>query len=343
MTMKPRRVGILYLFNNPIHRTLALTLQAEIEKLKDNYSPALFPVERKEESVLQRVTSQGALDCDLLVLVGSLIFETVHEFYKTSGERSSIFVGLGKPERFEFVKRHPFPGGQISGVTMEFGSLTRYAEEIAKFYPYISRLILPYEPYKLEGLVAKRAQATAEYLRNNNFTVYDIPVSTPQEAAKAIDKHMDKIDGIVFMECCVTEAIVEVTAATAWKNEKLLFISQGEDGLRVGAAVSFGVQITIYISHVLGMIRKYFERYVPIGRQPVTILPDTRCCMVNKMMLRQISDGETILKKLAKDPAFEIRHEWPTEFKGGLWLNERTCYNPDGGMGDEEDSDEQTG
>lgn len=335
MNMKKRRVGIVCVHANPFHETIIVPLQREIRLLGPTYTPVLITVKRTEEDFIKQISYINAnARCDLFVLIGMSITETFCRLYLDRAGIPCLFVAIPTPGKLTFLK--PFlrslekPGGLISGVTSE-GNPARYAQDIIKFYPRISRIVLPYYPDGLAGIVGKNALAITEQLRNAGMTIYAKPISTTHEAAAEIDAHMNDVDGILFMEGCPANDIAEETAIAAWKNRKIFFSSYGLVGIGVGATVSFGADDAIYAAPLAEKIRLYFEEHIPIGGQPVTILPDMRHCMVNEAMFCQIRYVDDLLDKLHKDASIEFFHEWPTKFNPRVGVDDSMCYDPSTG------------
>jgi len=341
--MKKRRIGAIYCQGNPTHEIIMIALHREVRLLGPDYILVVMPTKKgDEDSVVKELNSAGGVaSCEMLVPIGMFITEIVCRLYGNGFGIPICFVAVPRPNEQPFLQ--PFihslerPGGLVSGVTAE-GNLSRYAYDIAKFYPLVSRIILPYCPSRLGGIVGETALAIAEHLRKIGMIVHAEPISTPQEAAAKIDAHMSDIDGIIFMEGCLTNDIAAETAVIAWQNEKVFFVSQVA-GIELGAAVSFGADCAVYAAPLAEKIRLYFEEHVPMGRQPIIILPDTRHCMVNRTMLCQVRHVDHLFDEFLKDNTIEVIREWPTGFKPDLGVDDSMCYDPTtGGWSEKEES-----
>lgn len=311
--VKKCKVAIFFCQQHAVHADLALEIfrHLQVPSKYGLYEPALVHTGPSEVDFRYNVAIVEQRDFDVFVVLGELFSVILNRLYRSNKRFETVFVGVTDPVHCGLVQSLELPGGPMTGVSIAIDSATAFAEKIALFYPFISRLVIPYVPTCLGGRLAERGQLAAAYLRAGGMSVILEPISAAEETEAAVAKHIEAVDGILLLEGCLSTMAIPEVARLAWRHRKAFFANNGSAGLLAGATASYGRPLGDLILATVRQVHMHWEARCPMAAIPVISLPDNRFFTVNEPWLRHIGDVEALVQKLSKCPDVEIVRVWP--------------------------------
>ncbi len=310
---KAFRIAILFCEDDHSHNALALDI---FERLKEPssyglYSPALISSRFDERDFRFNMLEVMKKKYDLLVPIGNYFTTLTDSVCKELDTVvQTVFVAVTESVALGLIQSFKSPGGYISGVIFADESPTIYAQKVALLRPRVSKILVPYGPARLSGLLEKRAEETAGSLQAAGVQPVLVPICSAEEVLTALDENIDNVDAIMLLEGCFSIMVIAMIVARAWPKKKLVISAGGADALCLGATAAYGRSHSDIAHDTVKMIHRTLGERMPLANQPVVVLPSNRAFVVNEALLQQAGDADSLLTKLHSLGVVVVRF-WP--------------------------------
>ncbi|MDQ5891097.1 MAG: hypothetical protein QG604_971 [Candidatus Dependentiae bacterium] len=315
-TGKKCKVGILYCNQNKVHNVVANQifelLQAPASE--SDYLPWLISTKLDEYAFRANVSLLADKEVNLILVFGEFFSVLLCQIYRESREYQTVFIGVTDPVQLGLVQSLEKPGGSMSGVRMEPAPEDIQADVLARCFPYVSKVLIPYCSKALSGRVKLRAESAAERFRSSGICVQLYPIDMPEDAIEVVFKNIDFFDGVLVLEGCSTTAVVREIAAICLQYKKVFCSNNGWHGIEMGATFSYGPNWDETAKQAVKMIRLWWDERQPLATQSVVTLSNNRVFFVNEVSLRQIGDVQALIERLMQIDGVRLVRCWPNTF-----------------------------
>lgn len=309
------RVAILMIKQRLFHITMTNLLYDQMN-MGDGYTykPMIYTVACSRQAI-QEVARTIILNnkADVLITIGTMSSLAVQEIVEETGGFPTVFVGVRKPVELGLVASLDRPGFCLSGVVRTPPTMTAVVEYFIYLYPVIEVIFIPYtegDSYLLQQVSEIRA-----YCQARGIFVLSEPVR--EDAAyvmNVIDEKISQVQGIIFLEGCYCNLLQEAVAYLCWER-CVVFCGNGPYAINAGAACAFASEMAQSASAVLKLVRTSWERKIPLGMLPVTVLPDNYEFFVNVEMLRSIDIASDVIERICAQPNVTKVKKWTKPYK----------------------------
>ncbi len=309
---KKCRVAILMLRDNPFHK---LTVTYFIDCLEnappDIYEYSIIMHTYGYELALKNRIQKLFLDkYDVLIPIGEVCTTATKEALDEFGGHPTIFIGVFNAIKLNLIQSIEIPGGYVTGVTREYIPLENIVSWYLLLKPTINSIVIPYLPIAAAGILFEQVIKLKKLFAEHGIQVFAAPIERTQESIfEALDAYRSRVQSVLCLEGCFSNAFQEEIAYYCWKNY-LLFCGSGVTAISNGAACAFAGEVRHCATTAYQMLRAHWEQNTPISTIPVVIHPDNQEFFVNTDMLRKIKFPEDKITELENNPSIKVVRKW---------------------------------
>lgn len=336
--MRVCSVYIMGFFNRDEHLDIADKVIREFKKTRtrqdEAYKPQLYLVDKEtEEAVRFALERTDRPRPDYVVSIGTDITVILKKLYTEITPIPTICVCPMDPIGNGIIDSFKRPGGWISGVVSSawmsesqtildtnIQSQVSYegSQDIFKWMlPYFTKILIPYDT-ELTGadssVKENEARATAAELTKLGFEPILKKLAGDEKIARFVYENIGQVHAVAsFAVSELAERNIAYWCGIA-QPKRLLISSNGDRGLRHGAALAMRMEKQSYIyQQVVAMVRNgWYERVWP-GVQPVISVSQEdfgrTMLLINQFMLPPLPNH--IMEAMRNTPNVIIQNCWP--------------------------------
>ncbi len=304
------RIGVLALVGQPYHHVMSNMISFQMNNGVPNlYECVIYRVTPHKDSIKQRVREMAFEDdCDLIAPIGELCFFNAMEVAAEANGLPIAFVGVRNPVGPKGVKSLEKPGFTVTGVFRENAPPSKIAKHIAKLYPDVECIVIPYLP--TAQLLQDEALEIKRLLSEVGMTIYLEPIEqTEASVMDVIKAYQNKVQAICFLEGCFSNFFQEELGYLCWEK-CLISIGNLTTAIDAGFCCSFAGDLSQMAAELCRRIRLYCEDGVPLESMPIAALPDDREFVVNIDMFRRLDFPATSLKRICLSNGTKTVRKW---------------------------------
>ncbi|MDQ5940579.1 MAG: transporter substrate binding protein [Candidatus Dependentiae bacterium] len=267
-----------------------------------------------KDSIKQRVREMAFEDdCDLIAPIGELCFFNTMEVAAEANGLPIAFVGVRNPVGPKGVNSLENPVFTVTGVFRENAPPSKIAKHIAKLYPDVKSIVIPYFP--TAQLLQDEAIEIKRLLSEVGMTIYLEPIETTEagmteaNVTDVIKAYQNKVQAVCLLESCATNFFQEELGYFCWEK-CLLSIGSTSIAIDAGFSCSFAGDLSQMAAELCRRIRLYCEDGVPLESMPIAALPDDREFVVNIDMFRRVDFPATSLKRICLSEGSRVVRKW---------------------------------
>ncbi len=299
---KTFRVAVIANLDNHFQRSVGASLSKQSGEMSDNhfFKVALLNVAFTEEAVRDRLAWCVEQRIDFIVAIGSFFSAAVHKLMPSVGHIPYIFVGVNDPLRMGLVDTLQGSSTGITGVVRAAPDPLHIARCLALLHPYVSKVLLPYDPAGLCGELSEQALKIEHYFATRNIKTTLWPLYSVDELKEQLEQRLSTVDTLVFLEGCLASCYMSQAAKLCWEQDKIFCYGESSDAIRFGAACSYGSKFNGFVAAIINIIDSYFNQGITLGKMPVVMLEDDRYFNVNEAMLLQAGVSLEVIDRLVQ-------------------------------------------
>lgn len=305
------RVAVLTLHGRPYHATMRRLLHYNFQAgMPDVYQPSFLTMILDKAAIKAKVRQLIQIDrFDSIMAVGEVCALYAKEVIDEVGGHPMIFIGVRDPVGQGLVQSLDRPGFTVTGVVREDAHDITLVSHIAKLYPSVRNVLVPYLP--AAGRLEEKAFMFKRYLSTFGKNVFLVPITEQRESVLGtVAQYCNgKAECVVFLEGCYSNAFQAEVAELCWEKF-VVFVGSGMSAIDVGASCSFASDLSHLASSAYGKLRDFAESGMPLGTMAVSVLPDDREFIANTDALRRIDFPKEELGKLCSHKDTKVMRLW---------------------------------
>lgn len=180
---------------------------------------------------------------DLIVTIGSQASQMAREMTNKRNRRIPVlFMGTGDPEKLELVDSISKPGGHVTGVSSIVGTewIERMVDLIPVLYKKCARVLLPYDPTGLGGMLEESAKKMIEELEKKNIEVRPIKIYETNDVMKKVQPFLDEVDMTIILPDATVIGGIDAIVKLSNQYKVPIYAAMNLRCARSGAAMSLG-------------------------------------------------------------------------------------------------------
>ncbi len=312
---KQCRVAVFIIHTRPFHlKMFNLLLDQIATGVQGIYSPVAYRVSIDPEGIKAKARDIIHRNlADVIITMGKVCSLATQEVLDEVGGFPALFVGVRNPLGEGLIASYDRPGKSMTGALRESAPSLAVAEKFACFFPAVRAVFIPYSA--ADTHLIQQAMEIKKYLTVIGMQVFAVPIEDDESALmKLIDEYSSRVQAIIFLEGCYSNALQESVAYYCWEK-CLVFCGSGMSAIGAGASCAFGGDINQVARDAYQLLREFWEKGTPISILPVRVARDNQEFYVNIDMLRRIDVPTEIILKICSQSNVKVLRKWTKPFK----------------------------
>jgi len=312
---KECRVVILMVEQWPFNEAMANLLLDHINVTeRGRYAASVCCTSADKESIssiVQSFIEQNKVD--VFVTIGRTSSKATKEALDQVGGYSTVFVGVRDPVEDKLIDALHKPGFCLSGVVRTSPDILRVGKYFAPLYPVVRSVLIPYSfdnPYLLN-----QAREIKRYFSTIGMNAILLSVDADgHKTMKLIADTINEVQGIIILEGCYSNGIQDELAFLCWEK-CIVLCGSGPYAIEAGASCALGGSFKPIAEEAYKIVRTHWEKQIPLGMIPVTVVPDNQEFAVNTDMLRRIGILDDVIDRLCSQDGVKRERLWTMPYK----------------------------
>ncbi len=313
---KKCHVTILMLGDWPFHTDITSMFIDEMNRgVQGIYQPFIirstYNLAVVKDFVRQAIFKQKA---DIILTVGELCSVAAKAVVDDIAlEKKIIFIGVRDPLRLGLVKTLESPETSFTGVIREAPSLLTLSDYFLQFSFFVQVVLIPYAADN--SYLYHQAMYIQQYLLNQGMSVIIEPIQPdPLDMMSAISRYTGRIQGIILLEGCYSNAIQEQIAYFCWEHS-ILLCGSGPHAIKNGAACALAGDFLPIVKAGYKQLRLMWESKVLASKLPVAVLRNNEQFYINIDMLLRIGVSALQIAKICQQPGVVVARTWTVPYQ----------------------------